>query len=152
MPSLLRLWERNGGRDMSAEDEDGDFEICISDNSRFGVGGGRVAFDVTEVDLDDGGKAGEGGGIDGLDGVVPPIKKAAVDPLLKAVSDAKKKAAHIVKEMDYMHRREIRMHRTSTSTNSRLFWFGVVSVGALVGVAAFQVVYLRGYFRRKKLL
>ena len=148
IPSLVQLWMGKDSKpNMDSEDEEGDFEICISDNSRFGVGGGAVAFDMTEYDTDSPHPSATGGG-----GAAMPIQKKHINPLLKAVTIAKEKSARIVKEMDYMHRREFRMHKTSTSTNRRLFWFGAMSVGALVGVAGFQVVYLRGYFRRKKLL
>ena len=53
-PSLLELWHKTMGssEDKASEDEEGDFEICISDNTRYGKGGGRVAFDMATYSTD----------------------------------------------------------------------------------------------------
>lgn len=55
-------------------------------------------------------------------------------------------------EMDYMRKREARLRQTSDSTNTRLRAFSILSVGALVGVALWQVAYLRNFFKVKKLM
>ncbi|GMH97568.1 hypothetical protein TrST_g6737 [Triparma strigata] len=120
------------------EEDSGDYQICFYDNSRYGVGGGRVGFDLVEYGVDDKGEVG--------------VKKEHVDPVLDMLEEASKISSNIIKEMDYMHRREIRMHQTSESTNSRITAFAALSILTLMGVCFFQVVYLRGYFKRKKLL
>jgi len=60
--------------------------------------------------------------------------------------------AEIVAEMDYMRSREQKLRDTNESTNERVKWFAFGTMGMLVGLGAWQVVYLRAYFRSKHLI
>ena len=53
----------------------------------------------------------------------------------------------IVTEMEYLRAREQRLRDTNESTNERVKWFAFGTMGMLVGLGAWQVVYLRAYFR-----
>ena len=53
----------------------------------------------------------------------------------------------IVSEMDYLRTREQKLRDTNESTNERVKWFAFGTMGMLVGLGAWQVVYLRAYFR-----
>lgn len=53
----------------------------------------------------------------------------------------------IVAEMDYLKGRETKLRDTNESTNERVKWFAFGTMGMLVGLGAWQVVYLRAYFR-----
>ena len=53
----------------------------------------------------------------------------------------------IVSEMDYLRSREQKLRDTNESTNERVKWFAFGTMGMLVGLGAWQVVYLRAYFR-----
>ena len=53
----------------------------------------------------------------------------------------------IVNEMDYLRTREQKLRDTNESTNERVKWFAFGTMGMLVGLGAWQVVYLRAYFR-----
>ncbi|KKZ62912.1 endoplasmic reticulum vesicle protein 25 [[Emmonsia] crescens] len=53
----------------------------------------------------------------------------------------------IVTEMDYMRVREQKLRDTNESTNERVKWFAFGTMGMLIGLGAWQVVYLRAYFR-----
>ncbi|KAI2260636.1 vesicle coat component, partial [Ophidiomyces ophidiicola] len=53
----------------------------------------------------------------------------------------------IVTEMDYMRLREQKLRDTNESTNERVKWFAFGTMGMLLGLGAWQVVYLRAYFR-----
>ncbi len=55
--------------------------------------------------------------------------------------------SEIVGEMDYLRTREQKLRDTNESTNERVKWFAFGTMGMLVGLAAWQVVYLRAYFR-----
>ncbi len=55
----------------------------------------------------------------------------------------------IVAEMDYLRTREQKLRDTNESTNERVKWFAFGTMGMLVGLGAWQVVYLRAYFRYK---
>lgn len=53
----------------------------------------------------------------------------------------------IVAEMEYLRTREQKLRDTNESTNERVKWFAYGTMGMLVGLGAWQVVYLRAYFR-----
>jgi emp24/gp25L/p24 family/GOLD len=55
--------------------------------------------------------------------------------------------AEIVSEMDYLRGREQKLRDTNESTNERVKWFAFGTMGMLVALGAWQVVYLRAYFR-----
>ena len=53
----------------------------------------------------------------------------------------------VVGEMDYLRTREQKLRDTNESTNERVKWFAFGTMGMLVGLGGWQVVYLRAYFR-----
>jgi hypothetical protein len=58
----------------------------------------------------------------------------------------------VVTEMDYLRGREQKLRDTNESTNERVKWFAFATMAMLVGLGAWQVVYLRAYFRSKHLI
>jgi len=58
----------------------------------------------------------------------------------------------IVQDFAYMRQREEEMRDTNESTNSRVLYFSVLSMCCLVGLATWQVLYLRRFFKAKKLI
>ena len=61
-------------------------------------------------------------------------------------------ANEVVQEMDYLRSREMRLRDTNESTNERVKWFAIGTMGMLVALGAWQIVYLRAYFRSKHLI
>lgn len=55
--------------------------------------------------------------------------------------------AEVVAELDYLRIREQKLRDTNESTNERVKWFAFGTMGMLVGLGAWQIVYLRAYFR-----
>ena len=55
--------------------------------------------------------------------------------------------AEIVTEMEYLRAREHKLRDTNESTNERVKWFAFMTMGMLVALGGWQVVYLRAYFR-----
>lgn len=53
----------------------------------------------------------------------------------------------VVSEMEYLRTREQKLRDTNESTNERVKWFAFGTMGMLVGLGAWQIVYLRAYFR-----
>ena len=49
--------------------------------------------------------------------------------------------------MEYLRVREQKLRDTNESTNSRVKYFGVATTWLLVGLWAWQIMYLRAYFR-----
>lgn len=58
----------------------------------------------------------------------------------------------IVNDFAYMKKREEEMRDTNESTNSRVLYFSIFSMGCLLCLATWQVFYLRRYFKSKKLI
>lgn len=61
-------------------------------------------------------------------------------------------AKEVMDEMDYLRTREMRLRDTNESTNERVKWFAYGTMGMLVALGVWQVVYLRAYFRSKHLI
>ena len=53
----------------------------------------------------------------------------------------------IVVEMDYLRSREQKLRDTNESTNTRVKWFAFGTMGMLVALGIWQIMYLRAYFR-----
>ncbi|KAI9833278.1 MAG: vesicle coat component [Thelocarpon superellum] len=60
--------------------------------------------------------------------------------------------AEIVSEMEYLRTREQKLRDTNESTNERVKWFAFGTMGMLIGLGVWQVIYLRAYFRSKHLI
>ncbi|KAF2099848.1 endoplasmic reticulum vesicle protein 25 precursor [Rhizodiscina lignyota] len=60
--------------------------------------------------------------------------------------------AEIVSEMDYLRGREQKLRDTNESTNERVKWFALGTMGMLVSLGTWQIIYLRAYFRSKHLI
>ncbi len=58
----------------------------------------------------------------------------------------------IVQDFAHMRQREEEMRDTNESTNSRVLYFSIFSMLCLLGLATWQVLYLRRYFKSKKLI
>jgi len=58
----------------------------------------------------------------------------------------------IVNDFAYMRAREEEMRDTNESTHSRVLYFSVFSMACLLGLATWQVLYLRRFFKAKKLI
>ncbi|XP_067008642.1 transmembrane emp24 domain-containing protein bai isoform X2 [Anabrus simplex] len=65
---------------------------------------------------------------------------------LEDLSDA------IVQDFSQMRKREEEMRDTNESTNSRVLYFSIFSMCCLLGLATWQVMYLRSFFKAKKLI
>ena len=65
---------------------------------------------------------------------------------------ASPRAPQVTREFNYMQKREARMKQTSESTASRIRFFAYVSILVLLLLSFWQTVYLKSFFRSKKLL
>ncbi|KAK4391092.1 Transmembrane emp24 domain-containing protein p24delta3 [Sesamum angolense] len=54
--------------------------------------------------------------------------------------------------LNYMINREAEMREVSETTNARVAWYSVMSLGVCIAVSVFQLWFLRQYFQRKKLI
>ncbi|XP_055378327.1 transmembrane emp24 domain-containing protein bai [Condylostylus longicornis] len=80
-------------------------------------------------------------------GEAAKLKPLEVD--LKRLEDL---SDSIVQDFALMRKREEEMRDTNESTNSRVLFFSIFSMCCLLGLATWQVLYLRRYFKAKKLI
>lgn len=91
-----------------------------------------------ELDIDIGADARDWSAIEAKEKLKP------VETELRRIEEM---VGEIVSEMDYLRTREQKLRDTNESTNERVKWFAFGTMGMLVGLGAWQVVYLRAYFR-----
>lgn len=62
------------------------------------------------------------------------------------------KMDHIIKEYEYQQEREEAFRNTSESTNARVQWWSIIQSAIMVSAGVWQVLHLRTFFMRKKLM
>lgn len=121
--------------------EDSAFDVCF-ENTRTSASKSNNPRHV-ELDIDIGADAKDWSAIQASEKLKP------VEMELRRIEET---VAEIVTEMDYLRTREQKLRDTNESTNERVKWFALGTMGLLVGLGAWQVVYLRAYFRSKHLI
>lgn len=99
---------------------------------------GSLPFRSVELDIDIGADARD------WDAIKVQEKLKPVEADLRRIEAM---VGEIVTEMDYLRIREQKLRDTNESTNERVKWFAFGTMGMLLGLGAWQVVYLRAYFR-----
>ncbi|KAI1946855.1 vesicle coat component [Ophidiomyces ophidiicola] len=121
---------------------DTSFDVCFSNDLVGGHASGIPSRSI-ELDIDIGADARD------WDAIKVQEKLKPVEADLRRIEAM---VGEIVTEMDYMRLREQKLRDTNESTNERVKWFAFGTMGMLLGLGAWQVVYLRAYFRSKHLI
>ncbi|CAM0138697.1 unnamed protein product [Umbelopsis sp. WA50703] len=79
-------------------------------------------------------------------------KAEKLQPLELELRKLEKVVQEIWDEMEYLKKREAKMRDTNESTNERVQWFSTLTLFALVSLGTWQVMYLRRFFKRKRLI
>jgi len=79
-------------------------------------------------------------------------KREHLMPVEKELRKMEDTVDEIHREMLYMREREAAMRNTNESTNSRVLWFSTFSILVLLGMGIWQVIYLKKFFKSKKLI
>lgn len=80
---------------------------------------------------------------------------ASTDKLQKLEADLTKLedlTNSVIEDFAHLKRRESEMQDTNASTSNKIFWQTIISVLVVVGLAGWQVLYLRQFFRSRKLI
>ncbi|KAG5919724.1 vesicle coat component [Claviceps pazoutovae] len=121
---------------------DAAFDVCFQNN----VSGDRRPNPSSrhiELDVDIGADAKDWSAIQATE---------KLKPLEAELRHVEEQMEEIVRDMDYLRHREQKLRDTNESTNDRVKWFGVTTTWILIGLWAWQVMYLRAYFRSKHLI
>ena len=79
-------------------------------------------------------------------------KRDKVDAMAMSLRELEAEIKEIHEGMLFFRKREEEMRDLNESTNSRVAWLSVLSLGICVGMSIWQLVYLKKFFMRKKLL
>ncbi|KAF5127630.1 Endoplasmic reticulum vesicle protein 25 [Metarhizium anisopliae] len=121
---------------------DAAFDVCF-ENLFSGSRRPNPASRHIELDIDIGADAKDWSAIQATEKLKP------VEAELRRIEEL---TEEIVQEMDYLRQREQKLRDTNESTNNRVKWFGVTTTWILIGLWAWQIMYLRAYFRSKHLI
>ncbi|EHK27140.1 uncharacterized protein TRIVIDRAFT_34068 [Trichoderma virens Gv29-8] len=121
---------------------DAAFDVCF-ENLMVGPNKPAINLRVVELDIDIGADAKDWSAIQATEKLKP------VEAELRRIEEL---TAEVVHEMDYLRQREQKLRDTNESTNNRVKWFGVGTTWLLVILWAWQIMYLRAYFRSKHLI
>jgi len=80
------------------------------------------------------------------------VRKEHLTPLESQFDAVTTTVREVLAEMSHMQIREQRMKHTTDSTNTRIRYFSYISISILFGVTYLQITYLKGYFKKKKVL
>lgn len=119
---------------------DAAFDVCFENIATSGghYRGSSDLFRSVELDVDIGADARDWSAIQAAEKLKP------VEIELRRIEEL---VGEIVGEMEYLRTREQKLRDTNESTNERVKWFAFATISTLVGLGAWQVVYLRSYFR-----
>ena len=95
-------------------------------------------FRPVELDIDIGADAKDWSAVQATEKLKP------VETELRRIEEL---VAEIVSEMEYLRGREQKLRDTNESTNNRVKWFAFGTMGMLVALGSWQIMYLRAYFR-----
>ncbi|KAI9780897.1 MAG: vesicle coat component [Peltula sp. TS41687] len=116
---------------------DSAFDVCF-ENVITGHNAGSNPTRHVELDIDIGADARDWSAIQAAEKLKP------MEAELRRMEEL---VGEIVAEMDYLRTREQKLRDTNESTNERVKWFAFGTMGLLVSLGVWQVVYLRAYFR-----
>ncbi|KAL2264755.1 hypothetical protein VTJ83DRAFT_7265 [Remersonia thermophila] len=150
----MHIWDATGNeygkpKDIAGEQRivftalaDAPFDVCF-ENILTGSRHVQHPYRHIELDVDIGADAKDWSAIQATEKLKP------VEAELRRIEEL---TAEIVTEMDYLRTREQTLRDTNESTNNRVKWFGLCTTFLLVALWAWQIMYLRAYFRSKHLI
>ncbi|OCT68165.1 hypothetical protein XELAEV_18039461mg [Xenopus laevis] len=117
------------------------FEVCF--DSKLPAGAGRVPDQLVNLIMKHGVEA------KNYEEIAKVEKLKPLEVELRRLEDL---SESIVNDFAYMKKREEEMRDTNESTNVRVLYFSIFSMCCLMGLATWQVFYLRRFFKAKKLI
>uniref|UniRef100_A0A673ZHX1 Transmembrane emp24 domain-containing protein 10-like n=1 Tax=Salmo trutta TaxID=8032 RepID=A0A673ZHX1_SALTR len=143
----LKITDSSGHTLYSKEDASkGKFAFTTEDYDMFEVcfeSTGRVPDQLVNLDMKHGVEA------KNYEEIAKVEKLKPLEVELRRLEDL---SESIVNDFAYMKKREEEMRDTNESTNTRVLYFSIFSMCCLIGLATWQVFYLRRFFKAKKLI
>ncbi|BFZ07093.1 hypothetical protein BsWGS_10132 [Bradybaena similaris] len=127
------------GRFAFTTDEYDQYEVCFTSKAMGGIAAEREVF----LSVKHGAEA------KNYEEIAKAEKLKPLEVELRKLEDL---STSIVDDFAYMRAREEEMRDTNESTHTRVMYFSIFSMLCLLGLATWQVLYLRRYFKSKKLI
>ncbi|TQS36551.1 hypothetical protein Golomagni_02994 [Golovinomyces magnicellulatus] len=121
---------------------DASFDVCLTNHLSGSVSIPKPLRQI-ELTIDIGADAKDWGAVQHSEKLKP------VETELRRIEET---VGEVVAEMEYLRAREQKLRDTNESTNTRVKWFAFSSMGMLVALGLWQIIYLRAYFRSKHLI
>jgi len=138
--TLFKKEDATRGKFAFTTEEYDMFQVCFETRvTTGGKGSDREVF----VDMKHGVEAKDYGNL---------AKSEKLKPLEVELRRLEDLSESIVNDFAYMRAREEEMRDTNESTHSRVLYFSIFSMCCLLGLATWQVLYLRRFFKAKKLI
>ncbi|GAB6019464.1 Transmembrane emp24 domain-containing protein 10 [Chamberlinius hualienensis] len=138
--TLVQREDSNKGKFAFTTDAYDIFEICFSSKM---IAGGQGGDREITLNMKRGVEA------KSYDAIAESAKLKPLEVELRRLEDL---SDSIVKDFAFMRQREEEMRDTNESTNTRVLYFSIFSMCCLMGLATWQVLYLRRFFKAKKLI
>lgn len=116
------------------------FDVCLENIAAYS---GRSMSRTVELDIESGSQARDWNMISASE------KLNTVEVELRRIEEL---ADEIVDELTYLKNREERLRDTNESTNRRVRNFSVLVILVLIGLGAWQINYLKNYFKSKHII
>lgn len=140
---LYKKEQATKGKFAFTTDEYDVFEICFHTRILMDVRGTEGIHKEIQIDVKHGVEAKD------YENLAKVEKLKPLEVELRRLEDL---SQDIVSDFAYMKAREEEMRDTNESTNSKVLYFSIFSMCCLLGLAIWQVLYLRRYFKAKKLI
>lgn len=123
--------------------ETSSFDVCFTNKIQPGWRNSQQMYTDVDLEVEAGANARDWNAIQSAEKLKPAeVQLRKVDEMLDDISH----------ELQYLIEREKRLRNTNESTGNRVKNFFILSIFLLIGVGAYQIVYLRNYFRSKHIL
>lgn len=116
------------------------FDVCIENESKFA---GRAMSRSVDIEIESGSQARDWNKISASEKLKPvEVELRKIEELTDEIAD----------ELTYLKLREEKLRDTNESTNRRVRNFSVLVILVLISLGAWQINYLRNYFKTKHII
>lgn len=116
------------------------FDVCLENQLQVR---GRALKRSVEIDIESGSQARDWNKIQSTEKLQP------IEVQLRQIEEL---TAEVVDELQYLKTREERLRDTNESTNRRVRNFSIMVICVMIALGAWQISYLRNYFKAKHII
>lgn len=133
--AVLKKWSRSQGDELATTaQQPGEYELCFN-NDMSTVGSKRIEFSF-EVDTNS------------IVAELPPtIGEGQTDKIEQYLAKLDRQASEISRSLQYYKTRNVRNESTVLSTSSRIWWYCIIELLAIISMALLNVFIVQYFFK-----